>query len=239
MNISEIFENLIEIQSIYKDVQKHQSIIEEESKRLLFLKKQQNLKEREYEEIHAQIITYQNELNILEEKCFLSEQNIEKSKAAQSAATNNDHLESATTQMKLFQEKYQKDSEQLFEIMQKIEDLKPEQKKLRGFLDNFTCTYLEIENEVKTTSSNENEIICELQKRIDSILQNCPTYIQTLYKNLLKHYKNPIMFVGLDSSENCQGCFQRFERSLLENVHGKKGLETCPNCGRILVPYNN
>ena len=239
MNIHEIFENLIEIQSIFKTIGQHQLTIDEENKRLIFLKCQEKIKLQEKDEIDAQIICYKKELDELEIKCFNGEKNIEKSKLALAAANSKFHMETATNQLKLFQENYQSDSQSLFLAMEKIENSTPGQSEISQFLKNFNATFLEIESEVKLVVLREDNIIAELKKRAESVLDNCPDQIQHLFKGLLKNYKNPLIFVGLEANASCQGCFQRFERSTLEMVHSKKAVQTCPGCGRILIPHNN
>lgn len=239
MEIEEIFKNLIEIQSISKALEKENSLIAEENRRLTFLKGQEAHQLAQKKELDTEILNLEKKIQQLELSCAEHEKNIKQSQEAEKNAVNQNELKRAGEQRKFFEKKNQKESQEFFDYLEILDPKKIEQKEIQEFLINFPQTYNDIKQEVESFTQEKKPLVEGLNSRILALQEELPLPIQNIFKNLKNKFRDPILFVGLGLKQSCLGCHSFMERSLLELVHSRKTLETCPHCSRILIPFNH
>lgn len=239
VEIEEIFKNLIEIQSISKVLEKEKSLIAEENRRLTFLKAQEAQQLAKKIEINSEILELENKIQLLELSCSELEKNIKQSQDAEKNAVNQNQLIKSNEQRKFFEEKHQKEYQEFFELLEILDLKKSEQKEIQEYLLNFPQSYNDIKQEVEALAQQKGPLLEGLNARILALLEDLPIPTQNLFKGLKKKFHDPILFVGLGLKQSCLGCHSFMERSLLELIHSRKTLETCPHCSRILIPFNH
>lgn len=122
------------------------------------------------------------------------------------------------------------------EILELLDTNEAERRDIQTFLAGLEKTMVEISSEVLTEAVRHREEIKQLDLRQESLLEILPSEFKDLLMRTLK--KNPVHgpFTRIESGA-CFFC--RFKISKLDEseIDMQKRLKTCPQCGRIFIPY--
>ncbi len=73
--------------------------------------------------------------------------------------------------------------------------------------------------------------LSELQNQTDTLLQDLPAPIDSLFERLSDRYELPVVPMVL---RTCSGCLMALPEVLVQDLRRGDSLQRCPNCGRIL-----
>jgi predicted nucleic acid-binding Zn-ribbon protein len=123
-----------------------------------------------------------------------------------------------------------------FAQLENLETNETERKEVQTFLDGLTKTIGEINGEVKAEILLHQEKIKQLDLRLEGLLEILPDEFKTLLLKLLKKNLAHGPFTRIDSG-SCFFCRYKISRIDESEIDMQKKLKTCPQCGRIFIPY--
>jgi predicted nucleic acid-binding Zn-ribbon protein len=123
-----------------------------------------------------------------------------------------------------------------FEQLQNLETNETERKEVQTFLDGLAKTMDEIISEVKAEILLHQEKIKQLDLRLEALLEMLPEEFKILLMKVLKKNLAHGPFTRIDSG-SCFFCRYKISRIDESEIDMQKKLKTCPQCGRIFIPY--
>lgn len=122
-----------------------------------------------------------------------------------------------------------------FTKLEVSEDILSQIKDNEEFMKGSLATLEEIKLEVQDSIAKENTVIENRQKRIDSLVELCHPSLKSLYLAVEKKFlpKRPVSYL---IDKKCTGCHMMADSMLKNSLEEGRSIETCPNCGRLLIP---
>jgi predicted nucleic acid-binding Zn-ribbon protein len=122
------------------------------------------------------------------------------------------------------------------ELLQILDTNEVERRDTQTFLEGLKKTYDEIASEVVLEVTRHRQEIEQLDLRQSSLLEILPPEYKDLLMRTLK--KNPVHgpFTRIESG-TCFFCRFKISRVDESEIDMQKKLKTCPQCGRIFIPY--
>jgi predicted nucleic acid-binding Zn-ribbon protein len=124
--------------------------------------------------------------------------------------------------------------DKILELMEEIEALEEEKKKLEELLDKE----VKVIEEKIAKKEKEKE---ETQQKLEELIKQKEEFKKSIEPNLLKKYElikkrvNDGIVIATVDDNICSGCFMIIPPKLLnELIKNKDKLYQCPNCGRFL-----
>lgn len=227
------FRHLIEIEALKGQNQNDSSHIFTENKRISDLeslreKVAQEIKNLE-EEKHAMKLTEkQLEIESLDSK-------IKKMKSQLEMVTNEKEQHALENQIALLQGESNTKEEIYFSLLERLEKIDDEKKDHQEFLKGSISSLLEIKNEVEVANKKYQEQIDNRNKRVNSLLDQCLPTVVTYYLEIEKKFtpKRPVAYL---IDKKCSQCHMQQDSTLRLSLEEGRSLETCPTCGRLLIP---
>ena len=230
----ESFRHLIEIEALKRENQQNLERISSENKRISDLEQRRSktllqnedlrLEEKnlKLEESQYQIEDWQLRLNKLTSQLSM-------------AATEKEQLafESQITNVK---KDIESNEALYFEKLEKSEEIQTQIKENEEFMKGSLTTLESIKEEVKENIAKEQTIIDNRNKRIDSLTDLCHPSLKSLYLELEKKFSPKSRPVAYLIDKKCNACHMLTDSMLKSSLDEGRAIETCPNCGRLLIP---
>jgi predicted nucleic acid-binding Zn-ribbon protein len=123
----------------------------------------------------------------------------------------------------------------LFELLEKQEELANIIRDDQSFLSGINNTISEIFTEVEKVKIKEQSSIKDYEYRQSLILENLPIHFQDRFQRIYKNLKGKRP-ITIARGSNCAECAFLLSRNLLSELDRGETLVTCPNCHRLLLP---
>ncbi len=122
-----------------------------------------------------------------------------------------------------------------FEKLEKSEEIQQKIKDNEEFVKGSQATLATITNEVHEAIQKEEAIINNRNKRIQALIEECQPSLKSLYLELEKKFspKSPVSYL---IDKKCTACHMLSDSMLKNSLEEGRTVETCPNCGRLLIP---
>lgn len=227
------FRHLIEIEALKKQNQQNLQEILSENKRI------SDLEERR-EKTRQQI-----EILLNDEKNLKLSENLEvvnslgarlkKLNAQLSLAVTEKEQVAFEAQIALVKSDLDKSETQYFTNLELSESIENEIAEKKFFLEGSKKSLEEIRNEVEQNIKAEQTIIDNRNLRVDALVELMNPGLKTLYLDLEKKYK-PKRPVSYLIDKKCSECHMLADSQLKNSLEEGRSIETCPSCGRLLIP---
>lgn len=230
----ESFRHLIEIEALKRENQQNLERIVSENKRISDLEerrkktlaKNEELKFEErnlkLEETQKQIEDWQARLTKLNSQLSL-------------AQTEKEQL-AFENQISTLKQDIEAKEMEYFEKLEKSEALLLQAKDNEEFMKGSVVALEEIKKEVEKAVVQEEKIIQNRQVRIDSLMEQCHPSVRSLYLELEKKFPLPKRPVSFLIDKKCSACHMVLDSQLKASLDEGRSLESCPYCGRLLIP---
>jgi predicted nucleic acid-binding Zn-ribbon protein len=229
------FQTLIEIQALQKKMESINHQIEGENRRILDLENQLKYREESYLKEKKEL----DEVNlILKDKEF----SLLKTQGKIADAKNNQNNVVSEKQAKALREEISSlenlKSElenQFFTQLEIQENLTKNISEFESFHVGILKTIEEIKAEIKQQFDLENKELKDLKIRHDNLISTLPINYRDFYSPITKKFKSN----SLTKIENgkCGACGMSVPSSICQEVETGNTLESCLNCGRMLIPH--
>lgn len=233
--IAESLRNIVEIEGLKRKINELDNSTKAELKRLSDIEQkridtQNSIKD--YEQKIHDLKLKEAELDILN-----LENKIEKLKSQTSMVKNEKEANILEKEISLLITEHKTKEDNYFKNLDFESQYQNNISDYKNFLEGSLETLNEIKKEVDEFSSKNNLEVSNLQKRINSLLENTTNTYSKVYletSNRLKVAPTTAYING----KNCSVCKIAIDQLTITNVENHVSLEQCPNCGRILIPHN-
>lgn len=229
----ESFRNLIEILALKKENLKNISAIASEDKRISDL-----------EERREKIAAHNEDLKIEEKNLnleFLQKKiedlalKLNKLKTQMTMAQTLQEENAFKNQISSLENEIQKSEEIYFKNLERSDAIWELIKENDLFYSGSKRTLVEIKEEAILNKKKEHLILAQRNERINSLFSFCHPQLTNLYFQLEKNpsLKTPVSYLV---DKRCSACFVTVDSILESSLNQGRSLETCPSCGRLLIP---
>lgn len=229
------FQTLAEIQSLQKRMESINHQIEGENKRILDIENQLKNREMDYlndiEELKkTNLILKDTELNLLK-----IQRKIADAKNNQNNATSEKQAKALEGEISSLEGHKSELEDQIFAQLENQEDLTKNISEFESFRIGVLKTLEDIKCEIKQQFELENNELKTLRIRLDNLLSTLPVNYRDFFTSIFKKFKSN----SLAKIENgkCGACGMSVPSSIAQEVETGNVLESCLNCGRMLIPH--
>jgi predicted nucleic acid-binding Zn-ribbon protein len=230
----ESFRHLIEIEALKKENLQNSLQIASENKRISDLeeRRKKTLLTNEslaQEEKALKLSESQNKIEDLQIR-------LKKLNSQLSLAVTEKEQVAFESQIKLVKDEVEKLEAVYFENLEASENLLNQIQENLEFMQGSLKTLADIKVEVQTSVAQEEVIIQNRTKRINSLLELCHPTFKSLYLDLDKKFRPKSIPVSFLIDKKCTACHVTVDSILKQSLEEGRSLETCPNCSRLLIP---
>jgi predicted nucleic acid-binding Zn-ribbon protein len=234
-NQFEPFFLLKEFQSLDKHISDCLNLILEEEKRILKLNQ---LKQSRSDDLAEHLNQQENLLKEISTKEVINtklSRDYEQTLSSEKQIKNTQEYHSFEQQKAKLQTEKNKLDLELFELLEKQEELSNIIKDDQSFLIGINNTISEIFAEVEIVKKKEHSSVKDYEYRQSLILENLPIHFQDRFQRIYKNLKGKRP-ITIARGSNCAECAFLLSRNLLSELDRGETLVTCPNCHRLLLP---
>lgn len=229
------FQTLAEIQSLQKKIESINHQIEGENKRILDIENQLKNREMDYlnetEELKkTNLILKDTELNLVK-----IQKKIVDAKNNQNNATSEKQARALEEEIASLERHKSELEDQIFAQLENQENLTNNISDFESFRIGVSKTLEDIKGEIKLQFEVEDKELKDSKIRIDNLLATLPVNYRDFYSSIFKKFKSS----SLAKIENgkCEACKMSVPSSIVQEVETGNVLESCLNCGRMLIPH--
>lgn len=229
------FQTLAEIQSLQKKIESINHQIEGENKRIFDIENQ--LKNREMD--------YQNETEELKKTNLIlkdTESNLLKIQRKIADAKNNQNNATSEKQARALEEeiasleRHKSELEdQIFAQLENQENLTNNISDFESFRIGVLKSLEDIKGEIKLQFELEDKELKDSKIRMDNLLSILPVNYRDFFNSIFKKFKSNSL-VKIENGK-CSACGMSVPSSIAQEIETGNVLETCLNCGRMLIPH--
>ncbi len=227
------FRHLIEIEAMKTQNQNDLAAIATEEKRisdleLLREKRRQNIAALDEEVKAMKLIEKQLEVESLEAKHKRTKEQLDTLNSEKDIKAMEHQLEVMGAELSQKEETY-------FSLLERSEAIAEEKKEAEEFLQGSANTIEDIKKEVEIERQKFNKQIENRNLRILSLEEQCLPALLKFYKEIEKKFAGKKAVAYL-IDKKCSACFVQVDSMFKTALEEGRAMETCPNCGRFLIP---
>ena len=227
------FRHLIEIEALKKENLQNAARITSENKRI------SDLEERRKKTLllNENLAQEEKSLKLTESQNHIEDMQLRFKKLTSqlSLAVTSIQQIAFENQIKLVKDEIEKAELAYFEKLEKSEECLALIQENNDFLKGSITTLEDIKKEVQLNISKEEKLINNLNKRINSLLEQCHPALTSLYLDLEKRM-SPKSAISFLIDRKCSACHMQADSVLASSLDAGRSLETCPSCSRLLIP---
>ena len=140
----------------------------------------------------------------------------------------NSQISLMQTELNQFEEKY-------FAFLERTERIETEKKDNKTFIEGSKISLIEIKKEVDDQTKIYQQKIDGRILRIQALIDQCNVSLINLYIDLEAKFK-PLRPVAYLIDKKCSQCHMLKNATFKAAVEEGRSFETCPTCGRLLIP---
>lgn len=214
---------------------RHQSTVDSEQARITTIVHQREQRAEQRDHALAALKTTKDLLSGEESDLFTVQQNLEKSRANQLTAANQQQLDAIEKEIGILEPKQEESEVIILELMEKVETLEEGIAAADEFLAGSEQTLITIKEEVAEIIAVEQKEIENSEKEIKLIMNELNPSDRELLQLTLNRYrfKTPMLKIVNGSCAKCGSVIDSLTASQVEKA---VTLEMCPGCNRILLP---
>lgn len=218
------FTNLKEVQSLDRMIKKHLDVIESEQSRKDHINGLRAKRETEKLGLFEKI--RENTALISELESTLS--SLEEKREKQFLVEEVDKISSEMDQV----------SEKIFELMEENEELEIEVADCKTFLEGSLKTLEEIEQQIKEETQGEQKQIDNYNQRISALLKEIPEELLKEFQKARKKYPFETYLVRI-INRACEKCRFQQDSQSISLIDQARLVQCCPQCERLLIPFDS
>lgn len=122
-----------------------------------------------------------------------------------------------------------------FSLLERSEEIAAEKKEAEEFLKGSLNTLEEIKKDVAVEEAKYQKQIDNRNLRVNSLEEQVEKNLLKFYKEIEKKFapKRPVSFL---IDKKCSQCHMQVDSIFKSSLEEGRSMETCPNCGRLLIP---
>ncbi|MCX7712832.1 MAG: C4-type zinc ribbon domain-containing protein [Chthoniobacterales bacterium] len=205
------------------------------NQRLVIEKRREDL-EINLENSRKQMRHIELEKKSLELEVKSKQQLIQRYREQQAKTRKNEEFQALNHEISLVQAEIVKLEDRELELMEEAENLKPHLQKADA---DYKAGLQEIQEQLIALDYKKDslqKLLSDLQNKRSENLSSLETDLAENYERLLKT-KNGLAIARLHN-DVCRGCWMKVPRETALLVEACTEIVTCPNCGRILTPFD-
>ena len=156
-------------------------------------------------------------------------------KAQSNSAVTEKEQNAFESQIETVEKEMQVAEEIYFSNLEKSEELISEREQLKEFLMGSVETLKTITDEVAVHVANEEKEIQGRTQRMDSLKERLHPSVRSLYDQC-ENNKTRLPTIAFLIDRKCSECHIQVDSTLKSSLDQGVAVETCPNCGRLLIP---
>lgn len=234
----EYFKILKEISSLISKKQELEKHINDELKRILFIKDQRQKRSSLLEEkINEKALISKEEVKIENELSSL-QKSLDQAKGNINSIVDVNQEKALLSQISNLEEKINVLEEKGFLLLESLDLCNEDIKNAQNFLDGSLISLNEIEQEVNKINLENNHQIEITQSRIEALKEELPPKFNDAIDSALKKKIANSIFTRINQSK-CDICKLGLSKVEEDSVEKKMELLTCSGCKRIFIPENS
>ncbi len=227
------FRHLIEIEALKIQNENDSQKIANENRRISDLlslreKREKELKFLDEENRNLKLTEKQLEIESLEQK-------IKRMQSQMDLVTSEKEQHALESQLSLLQTEKNQKEEVYFNNLERQEAIEEEKKDINSFLEGSLSTLAEIKKDVEVEIKKYQDIINGRLLRIQSLEELLDISLKKFYLELENKFK-PKRPVAYLIDRKCTQCHMQVDSVFKASLEEGRSFETCPNCGRLLIP---
>lgn len=227
------FRHLIEIEALKIQNQNDLASIAGEQKRISDLdqlreKKRQNIASLEEEAKAMKLVEKQLEVESLETKNKRTKEQLD-------MLTNEKEIKAMEQQLEVMAKEVAEKEENYFTLLERSEAIAEEKKEAEEFLKGSLNTIEEIKKDVAVEEAKYQKQIENRNLRVHSLEEQVDKSLLKFYHEIEKKFspKRPVAYLV---DRKCSECHMQVDSIFKSSLEEGRSMETCPNCGRLLIP---
>lgn len=222
----EWFSRLKEYDSLSRARQGHLSAIKEQEERLASLEKRKSDSLSQLNNLKSDYVRFQQELSDIEEKMKVLGQ--QRQRWIDQGGDEKKRL-SMDEEIAALESKG-------MDLLQVLDDNETERKDSQTFIEGIKMTIEEIQSEAIVEMDKHKHEISQLDIRQSSLMEMLPAEFKDLLMRVLKKNLVHGPFTRIENG-NCIFCRFKISKVDESEIDMQQKLKTCPQCGRIFIPY--
>lgn len=229
----ESFRHIIEMEALKKQNQENLRKISSENKRISDLVERRKKSENSIDNLKKE----EQELKLSSTQRVVEDLTIRQKKLQSqlSLAVTEKEQQAFEKQIELVTKEIETEEASYFEKLERSENITSEIEELKEFLQGSSETLQTISEEVKIEIEKEEKIIQGRLLRFNALKEQLHPTARSLYDQCEKQTKliPPVSFM---IDRKCSECHMMLDYTLKSTLENGTSVETCPHCGRFLVP---
>ncbi len=225
--------DLVEMIALALKVEKKSGEIKAHERRVTFIESQRTNRSLEVNKNIALLDESKKKLCLEEKELFDLEASLTQMGQNKTMVTSEEQSFAMDKQMKILGEKKDLLESEIFQKMEREEELEIVICEGEKFLEGSLSSLKEIQKEVESDIEKENNDIFSYENRVSSLLEQNEKIIKETYLLAKKNLKYPIALI---INKTCNGCHFILDSVTESEVHRiESPIVLCPNCGRLLT----
>ncbi len=227
------FRHLIEIEALKTQNQNDFQKISNENKRISDLEALREKREQQIKILDEEV----RALKLTEKQLVIegNQQKISRMKSQMDMVTSEKEQHALEGQINLLQKETDQLEENYFAALERSEAIDEEKKDARTFLEGSLKTLDEIRLDVENENKKYQTQIDNRTLRFRALEEELDPKFKSFYFDLEKKFKTnrPVAYL---IDKKCSQCHMMVDSMFKASLEEGRSFETCPNCGRLLIP---
>ena len=231
----QFYSNLLQIQSVDKEILTINNEIADENNRVSFLDKTKNQKIDEKDNLLNDIASLNKVINNFENELMNTEKRLEQIDGYDLATFNEQQTLKIEEEKNALIEKSDNIQNDILSTLEKVEETQEFINEIDGFLEGIDKTIEEIQQEVDIKIIELKEAITTREQQIDFLLEDVDEKLKAVFLEVRSklRFKRPITFI---QGNKCRECFLHIDEYNAQQVEQGKLVLTCSGCHRLISP---
>lgn len=227
------FRHLIEIEALKTQNQNDFDRISNENKRISDLETQREKRSSQFKALDEEIKNLK--LTSMQLEIESHQQKINRMKSQMDMVTNEKEQHALESQIILLQTELDELEKNYFTNLERLEAIEEEKIDIQNYLEGSKSSLVEIKKDVEIETKKYQDVINGRLLRIQSLEEQCAPSLRSFYLELEKKFK-PKRPVAYLIDKKCTECHMQVDSIFKASLEEGRSFETCPNCGRLLIP---
>ena len=231
----ENYRQLVEIQSLYNHIGKHEDQISSQNSRLSIVEKQRDKRREELEEFTFTTEVLNKTIKELERELFDKEKELKKTTEHLSMASNESQANGLQKELDFLSPKVDSLQESILEKMESIESIQEKILESKEFMSGSLTSLKELQTEVETENNKATKEIENYNTRITLLFEPLGDHVKKSFNSIFERSKDKKAIAFL-KGRSCSSCRTEAPSMQVSEIESARSTEFCMGCGKILIP---
>lgn len=231
----ENYRQLVEIQSLFNHIGKHEDLINSQKSRLLFVENQRAKRLDELDDLEIKKDIIGKEIQQLEKDLFTKEKELTKTTEHLSMASNESQMSGLQKELDFLAPKVDLLQESILEKMESMEITEVKISESKVFIDGSLTSLNELKVEVEAEVNTNNKEISNFQSRITLLFEPIEDSVKKSFGSIIERSKDKKAIAFLKGNA-CSICRTEAPSMQISDIENARTTEYCMGCGKILIP---